>query len=235
MTVALGSNFGDYAFLASDSRATFYDLDGTARSFEDDQKKIYKTKLGILTGAGSIPLLEAVKDQLENNEKFNQVTDTNSIQQVIKEALLNYSKSYWLTQARDVKITGWIFTYNAIIENKPKLRLTMVHPADAKEIALIQENKPAVIYPCEASPEQVNIIHQCLEKNIKPLHDFSSINDSIQYHTAIIANIIRQIQPTFPIISPYFQIGVHTLGGVGISEIIQDNKPFNFELQLNSK
>ena len=73
MTIALGINFGDYAFLASDSRATFYNLDGTVRSFEDDQKKIYKTKLGVITGAGSIPLLEAVKDQLELNEKFGTV------------------------------------------------------------------------------------------------------------------------------------------------------------------
>ena len=96
---------------------------------------------------------------------------------MIKEAVINYSKDYWLTQTRDVKITGWIFTYNSIRESKPKLRLAMVHPADAKEIALIQENKPAVIYPCEASPDEVNIIQQQLEKNIKWLRDFSSIND----------------------------------------------------------
>ncbi len=231
MTIALGINFGDYAFLASDSRATYYNLDGTVRNFEDDLKKIYKTKIGVITGAGSMPLLEAVKDQLENNEKFNQVTDTNAIRQVIKEVLINYSKAYWLTQTRDVKITGWIFTYNAIIENKPKLRLAMVHPADAKEIAIIHENKPAVIYPCEASPDQVNIIQQHLEKNIKPLCDFSSINDSVQYHTRLIATIIREVQPMFPSISPYFQIGAHASAGVGVSEIIKEDKSFNFSLE----
>jgi hypothetical protein len=230
VTIALGINFGDYALLASDSRVTYYNLDGTVLSYEDNRKKVYKTKIGLITGSGSVDLLDAVKDKLELNE----VEDTTAILQVIKEARLNYSKTCGSKAAHDIAHTGWIFTYLANIENKPILRLAMVHPSVGEGIGFFEENKPATIYPFGASQGQVDALRKILEDNIKPFKEFQTLNDSILYHATVIRAFIAGMQPMFSSISPYCQIGVHTWDGYkGISEILKENDPLDFDLERN--
>lgn len=50
--------------LAADTRVTNY-LFGIPISCEDDKEKIHRTGVGLITGAGYCPLLDAVKTRFE--------------------------------------------------------------------------------------------------------------------------------------------------------------------------
>ncbi len=221
MTIALGVNFGNYALVAADTRTTQYNLDGSVCTYIDDSEKIQKTKCGLITGAGSVQLLDIVKGRLKEEE----VTNTNQIISMIKEARISYKRKFWLTAARDIELTGWIFTYTTLVENKPKLRLGIMHPLIGDEIGLYEDNNPALICPVEATKEEADIISDFLLKAIKHSKDFSTLSESIQYHWSVIAKLTREIQPKYPSMSPYSQIGIHTIDGlIGISPILKDDK-----------
>ncbi len=224
MTIALGINFGDYAMVAADTRTTYFNWDGSIRNYADDSEKIQETKIGLITGDGSVGLLHLVKRRLMDIE----VTNTNQIFDIIKKARIEYQKvqkMFWLTKNKDIDVTGWIFTYVASVDNKPKLRLGIVHPAIGEELALYPDNHPALICPVEATKEEAEVIGDVLTKAIKPSEDFSSLTESIQYHWNVIAALIRELCPKYPSISSYSQIGIHTIDGrLGISPILKDNE-----------
>ena len=205
-------------------------MNGSVRSYTDDSEKIQKTKIGIITGAGSLELLEIVKERM----KREPVTHTNQIIDMIKEARTDYRRRFWLTAARDIEMTGWIFTYTTLVENEPKLRVGIVHPSIGDVLGLYEINHPALICPVEATRGEANAISDFLLKAIKPSKEFATSSESIQYHWSIIATLIRKIQPTHPSMSPYSQIGIHTLDGqTGISPIVKDDES-NITIELEA-
>lgn len=223
MTIAIGINFGSYILLAADTRTIYYDWTGHTINYDDESVKIQKTSIGLITGAGSKQLLDSVKDVLRKEE----VTHTDQILKIIHEERLKYQRLYWKSAAKDLELTGWIFTYTTVENNNPKLRLGIFHSSlNLDKLALYEENYPAVINPHEATEEAVEEIVDFLKKKIKPFKEFTTLSDSIQYHWCLIARLIQKIQPVFPSISSHCQIGVHTLEGLkGISSILKDTDP----------
>lgn len=218
MTIAIGINFSTYILLAADTRTTYYDWKGRTINYQDESVKIQKTSMGLITGAGSKLLLDSVKDRLRKEE----ITHTDQILRIMREERLKYRGIYQRSTVKDLKLTGWIFTYTTVEGNNPKLRLGILHPSLGNKLALYKENYPAVINPHEANRKQADLIVDFLKKRIKTIEGFANLHDSIQYHWGIIAELIQTIQPTFPSISSYSQIGIHTLEGLtGISSILK--------------
>lgn len=81
MTITLGIDFGDYIFIAADTRTVTYDRLGRIIHIRDDTQKIIKTRFGLVTGSGYLDLLDAIKSKLvEENSKLH----TDKILDIIK-------------------------------------------------------------------------------------------------------------------------------------------------------
>lgn len=222
MTIAMGINFSTYVLLAADTRTIHYDWGGRKIGYDDESVKIQKTSMGLITGAGSKILLDAVKSALAREE----ITHTDQIKETIRRERLKVERIYEhrasQTLILTLKSTGWLFSYVTIENEKPKLRLGMFHPSLGSDMALYCENHPAMISPHEATEEAADLIVDFLRKKVRPVTEFSSLQSSIQYHWEIIAMLIREIQPSFPSISSHCQIGAHTINGYfGISPILR--------------
>jgi hypothetical protein len=227
MTIALGINFGDYVLVAADTRTTSYNFDGSIRSYDNDSEKIQETQIGLITGAGSVPLLNTVKERL----KVIEVTNTNQIIEIIEKARIDYQKGFWRNATRDIDMTGWLFTYETFIDSKPKLRLGIVHPSIGEKMAVYEDNHPALICPVETSKKESDAIGSVLSEVTKPSKDFASLSESIQYHCRVVATLIRELHPKYPSISSYSQIGIHTIEGrKGISPILKDKTKVTIQL-----
>jgi len=220
MTIALGINFGDYILLAADTRTTFgwpnYKI-----GYTDETEKIQKTSCGLITGAGRTVLLDSVKIRLAKQE----ITNSDQIFEIIKEQRLSLLREAAIT-ANDIAMTGWIFSYMTILNDATKLRLDVVHPSLAEGSVRWEENKAAVICPVEATKQEANAIIETLNDAIKPFPEFTTVEQSYQYHAQVIAALIRKIQPSYPSISRYIQIGIHKLdGSIEISSVTPIDKP----------
>jgi len=214
MTIALGINFGDYVLLAADTRVT-YQFWGAKIGYRDDREKIQKTSMGIITGAGSVDLLDAVKDRLAEK----QIVNSDEVFEAVKEERLRLLNLGIINQDF-VSMTGWLFSYMTVVDDKPKLRLDLVHPSLAEGSVRWEENKLAIIFPIEIEKNQADGIANELNELVKPSSKFSSINESFQYHCAIARELIKLIQPDCPSVSRFYQFGVHTIHNqVEISKI----------------
>jgi hypothetical protein len=217
MTIAIGINFGAYVMLVADTRTTFYDWSGRARKFHDDSVKIRKTTIGLITGAGSLELLDLVKDRLYQET----ILDATEILNIIREETLRFRTLYGEITKEYIDKTGWIFSYKK--RDNSKLRLAIYHPEVGDRIGLYEENMPALISPVEATEEQAKVIDGFLQDSITPCDQFETLEASFQHHWPKITLLIRQIAPIFPSISSKFQIGVHTSAHItGISPIVND-------------
>lgn len=167
--MALGVNFGAYVMLAADTRTIFYSWDGIVGNYMDDSVKIQRTTMGLITGAGSKGLLDFVKDRL-GREK---ITHTNQILSIIDEERSRYRSSFWRKPEKDIKMTGWVFSYLTAVENGgPALRFGIVHPTFGEVLGLYEDCCPAVISPFEATEEDANDIVDYLKKRIKTVPRF---------------------------------------------------------------
>lgn len=226
MTIATGINFGTYVLLAADTRVTCYNENGGLTCYEDDFGKVQKTKIGLITGAGRIYLLDQVKKRLQNRE----ITISTQILNIVEEERLNYRRLSAEIAEQDIKRTGWIFSYRVFGNVNPDyssnviLRLSMIHPLIGNGLkTMFSENYPWVIMPYEATKEYSKDFIESFAAEIKPCDRFETLYRSINYHSLKIAQLIRKIQPEFPSISPYCQIGVHTKDGRrGISPILKN-------------
>jgi len=221
MTIAIGINLEEFILLAADTRTTEYDFLGNTIRFYDESEKIKKTKIGLMTGAGNLALLEAVKERFAEKEAL----DTNEILKIIEEVRLYYINLfdfYNLVQYNKIlHSTGWIFTYLTMINNNPILRLAIYHPSLGSGIGLYSERQPAAIFPHEASKQEAEELSKVLEEIVKPYNEFKDFSACIEYYLKCIGTFINSIHPRYPSVSSSCQFGIHKLEGVYISPIIK--------------
>jgi hypothetical protein len=230
MTIAIGIDLGRYVMLAADTRTTYYSFLG--RTFRDDSEKIQKTGIGLITGAGLLPLLDSVKRRLAKEE----ITDTGDIIRIVREEREKASVNFGPKVQEALRKTGWIFTYHTVLNGVPQLRLAVAHPELGNNIGLYGEKGPAIIYPIEANETQAKFISNSLLKEIRSNGEIAELQESIQYHARIIAILIKALHEHFPSVSDYCQVGVHTAEGrKGISPIIRgDERDVSFNLSRSS-
>jgi len=226
MTIALGINFGNYIFMAADTRINYY-FQGRKIWTRDDSTKIYKTKIGLITGAGYTNLLDSVKKRLAEEE----AGDTNKILEIIKE---ERSKHEGEIDSDSFELTKWILSYATIVNNNNKFRVALYDPSVGHYLGIVkEENKPLIIFPIEASEEEVKKLSPILEDKIKPFNEFNDLSKSIQYHFELIGIFIEAIHSKYPSMSSLFQFGIHSLAGRGISPIINIREQRIISLELD--
>jgi len=226
MTIALGIDFGNYIFMAADTRVNYYFL-GRKIDSRDDSTKIYKTKIGLITGAGYTNLLDSVKKRLAEEE----VDNTNGILDIIKE---ERSKHVGEIDTDSFESTRWILSYTTIVNNEIKFRLALYDPSTGHNLGVVkEENKPLIIFPSETSKEEAEKLAVFLKDRIKPFNVFNDLSKSIQYHFELIGIFIEAIHSKYPSMSSLFQFGIHSLAGCGISLIINIRKQKTISIKLN--
>ena len=220
MTIAFGINLDSYAILAADTRTT-WDIFGVPY-YDDESSKVQSTTIGLITGAGFLPLLEAVKKKLAQET----ITDTDRLLCIIQEETSRIGKEWNGRSQIDtwVEKTGWIFSYYTVLNNAPRLRVGVFHPSISKEMyATFEVGKPAIIYPVELERSAVDAIHSDILKNLVIPADDSEFQKTVDRNVSVIGALIRALQPHCPSISNRLQFGIHKGSQTGISSLLNLN------------
>jgi len=187
--------------------------------------------MGLITGAGFCPLLDSVNKKLAIEE----VWDTERVLGIIKEETkrtLNDWRTYpqiesWIEQ------TGWIFSYTTLLNDQPLLRVAVFHPSLSKDRHVTYgEGDPAIIFPVELGSETAQVIRDSMLNRIKIPKDSAELQASIAQNSAAIAELIGALQPHCPSVSRRIQVGIHSGGQTGISDIIDIPRDGTFSLSI---
>jgi len=232
MTIAIGINLGSYAVLAADTRTTYHRFG--MPFYDDSSTKVQKTTMGLITGAGFSPLLDSVKRELTE-----QIANTERVLSIIKEESERTLQAWGTYSQIDswIEQTGWIFSYTTLLNDQPTLRVGIFHPSINKEMYVTYEvGYPEIILPVELDYETAEAIYDPILQRIKVPGDSSELQSSIDQNIAVIGALINALQPHCPSISRRFQVGIHSGGQVGISDLtdIQDDGTFSLSIKLEN-
>jgi len=229
MTIAIGINLGSYAILAADTRTTYH-LFGMP-FYDDNSSKVQKTTMGLITGAGFCTLLDGVKKKLATE----QVADTDCVLRIIKEET-EMTRNAWREYPQIeswIEQTGWIFSYMTVSSDQPLLRLGVFHPSLNREIyATYEVGNPAIIFPVELNSRIADEIHDLVLERIKVPTGVADLQSSIEQNSTLIGTVISELQPSCRSISRCFQIGIHSGGQTGISDLVDIRNDGTFSLNI---
>lgn len=232
MTLVLGFHLGRYAMLVADTRVSWFPPDAPI-AYRDERVKISRTSLGLITGAGFIGLLDAVKRRLDFQDLFlsDRIVEIAAEERQRIETDPRYRQDPRVIES--LSTTGWLFTYvNPSKDNGIRLRLAVCHPANGYKLALVQENASFVMMPVGANEDQVDSTSRMIQESVKPLTEILDLQENIQYHASVAGAIIRDVAKGFESVSPSFHVGVQAIDGYsGISPFVHGEGTWHFTLE----
>lgn len=211
MTVCIGMTFGTYALLGADTRVSKRLPFGVR--YHDDQEKIQYTSLGLITGAGLVQLLDRVKDTVRDTE----IRHTDELVEVAEEAydLIRDQFAGWKELEDWLRLTAWLVTYRAEVDNQTTVRLGVLRKAGDRSRAKLDILEPHQAI-CLVPPEAAEIndeIHQSISAALRPLDSFDSIQEHVDYHRFVLTKYIAEFAIEFDSVSEAMHFAVHTESG----------------------
>lgn len=220
MTLIAGYNFGEFALIAADTRVSWY-WKGALR-YRDDEIKLRRSLMGLITGAGLVDLLDNVKEHLGREE----VLHTDRILEIVQEAReeaderwSGYPDSH-LDEALDT--TGWMFTY--LTPDGPDgitLRLAAVSSAKDDRICHIQPGKSWMLPPTGTTHEQFKEWLNILNGAYKPLTPETDFGEHLSHHLGTMVKLMKLVSSVNEGVAETLQLGFHVKGwGTAVSSIL---------------
>ena len=181
--------------------------------------------MGLITGMGLVQLLDPVKNQLSVEDPIH----TDRIIEIIRQqralADRRWPNDPRIREALD-HLTSWMFSY--VTSSDPQhptpdtvtLRLAVAHPRNGYQLGLYAAPCGAIGFPHGIEPEEAESITKFLNNNIKQMSGWSEFESTVSHNASLAAHIIQYLSEINEGVSPYFQIGVHSLlHGAAVSGI----------------
>lgn len=162
MTCILVAHLGSEVVVAADKRVVRYEADGTRTVIGDNEEKIVRTAVGIVTGCGALPMLEPVKNVL-STEGF---ATTDEVLELIQQTRNAYAEANAANPrlAADLAETSWLFTYPAMANEQTVTRAVFFHQSISTEnFAVVGEGR-VMCFPAGFSREQAQKVQAQLQE-----------------------------------------------------------------------
>ncbi|MBN3864667.1 hypothetical protein HCU66_20760 [Pseudomonas frederiksbergensis] len=205
MTLLVAINYGNFALIAADKKMVEY-ADGKIVYSNEEALKIVHTKIGFITGQGSVELLDLVKNRIARSE----VVSTDQIVDVIvsERSSLQVNKmdddsiNHWL------RCTGWILSYCTVDDlDKPIVRIAQYHPS-LHESALAVVDKIRIGFPIGVTLEDSRKWMSEFEGRIGAINkdlSFEAVLGSSIFHISWLMDELSKMTDS---VSSCFDIGV---------------------------
>ncbi|MDD2064516.1 hypothetical protein [Pseudomonas sp. 25571] len=156
MTCILVAHLGDEVIIAADKRVSEITQDGVRVPCGDDEEKIVRTALGVITGTGSVAMLDYVKSLVRDHG----FSDPFEVLELILRTRDLYSEEHAASPhlEADLAETSWMFTYPIMLNDQPVTRFVFYHPMYHTQSLIPLEAGNAICFPGDLSSEQAQAL-----------------------------------------------------------------------------
>jgi len=234
MSIIVGFNLQTYVILGADTRISFYPDNHFV--YRDDEEKIQTTGLGLITGAGLCDLLDPVKERFAQEKP----SDTSLMRQIIREEGRNAAAQFAgypdPRVEESIKTTGWMLTYVTGSEQyfPAGLRLAVMSNS-------FKDDTFGLVLPGTSSFLPFAGITEAQHGELKAIvtdgqlrmwkPEKETFEDNLAHHVGLIVKVIVRASKMSEMVSPMFQVGLHSLANeIGISKILDPARSTSFEL-----
>lgn len=222
MTMVVGMHLGSYVLIAADTRMTYYPSAST-RSWRDGKGKVHTTKLGLISGAGFAPLLDAVRQRLATGEGEG-IRCLDDIKRITaEEASRHRPPLEWPDDAKRAhEKSAWLMTWlNPTRLGGDHLRLGLLPAFTDPHVYSIEKGDVALLAPLELSPDDIEKARENLKRDMVTPDTPEGFVASVEENVALVASAIRWGASVSDGVGEDFQVGVHTeRSQTGVSEIV---------------
>lgn len=161
MTCILVAHLGDEVIIAADKRVTQITENGARVPCGDNEEKLVRTEAGVITGAGSLAMLDPVKS-LVRDRGFDSPD-------VVLKLILDTRKSFSEVHANsprlaaDLAETSWMFTYPTVVNDQAVTRFVYFHQHRSAESLCVLSEGRVMCFPSGFSLEQAQALQAKLQ------------------------------------------------------------------------
>lgn len=225
MTLIIAVDMGSIGLIASDKAEVMIAPNGDVSSVHQEAKKIIKTPLGVITGAGRVELLDRVKAFVESGEVGNTDQVLNAIVQAREEFRAKYADDPQVENA--LMSTSWVFNYTALLEDEETAhRIAIFHPSWGEDsLRVLETGQATAIGPGDFTAEENDELIRQIRKRIKMPSADLNIRDALLANVEVAVEAMVDVAACFPSVSEVCDIAIV---GQGLSEIFSDVTPSNW-------
>lgn len=161
MTCILVAHLGDEVIIAADKRVTQITQNGVKIPLGDNEEKIVRTKVGVITGAGSVAMLDPVKSYIRDHG-FNSPDDVLDLILRSRDSFSEFHAESPRLQA-DLAETTWMFTYPTLVNDQPVTRFVYFHQHHSAESLCGLTEGRVMCFPGGFSLEQARALQARLQ------------------------------------------------------------------------
>ena len=161
MTCILVAHLGDEVIIAADKRVTQITENGARVPCGDNEEKLVRTEAGVITGAGSLAMLDPVKS-LVRDRGFD---STDVVLKLILDTRKSFSKVHANSPrlAADLDETSWMFTYPTVVNDQAVTRFVYFHQHHSAESLCVLREGRVMCFPGGFSLEQAQALQAKLQ------------------------------------------------------------------------
>jgi hypothetical protein len=188
MTCILVAHLGSEVVIAADKRVIRYEADGTRTVIGDNEEKIVRTAVGIVTGCGALPMLEPVKNVLSTKG----FATTDEVLELIQQTRNAYAEANVANPrlAADLAETSWLFTYPATVDRRDVTRAVFFHQSISTETFAVVGEGRVKCFTGGFSREQAQKVETQLQEVVT---SSLSTNPYAQAKQAVIGFMLHQM------------------------------------------
>lgn len=191
MTCILVAHLGDEVIIAADKRVTQITQDGVKIPHGDNEEKIVRTKVGVITGAGSVAMLDPVKSYVRDHG-FNSPDDVLDLILHTRDSFSEFHAESPRLHA-DLAETSWMFTYPTVVNDQAITRFVYFHQHHSAESLCGLTEGRVMCFPSGFSLEQAQELQAELQSVVTAALDSYPIDQVRQLVASYMLTLISQV------------------------------------------
>ncbi|WP_440062963.1 hypothetical protein ACTACQ_11260 [Pseudomonas syringae] len=227
MTCILVAHLGDEIIIAADKRVTQITQDGLTTIIGDEEEKIVRTEVGVITGAGAVEMLDDVK-MLVRDLGFNSPDD---VLKLILDAQSTFSRQHADSPRLKIDLahTSFMFTYPAIANDQLVTRFVYYHQSRSTDSLYRLEDGKVMCFPGGFSQEQATEVRDKLQDLVTSALESRSIYEARMLVILHIRKLMKEISDSSETVSSICDIAIVDGRDVEIAmSVATDDEVFKF-------
>lgn len=207
MTFLAAIHAGSYVLLAADKMESVR-VFGQSFPLHGAASKIVQTPLGAITGAGLVPLLDAVKDRVQATS----VSHTDQVLSIIHDER-DRAREQGSASEQDLACTSWLLTYRAPVGDGIAVRCVGFLPmVEGRRFVVVKPGRVMPVFPLDTPPETVERVTSDLRSDVR-MADEGIHADSVRHHLGSVCQALCDVAASSSQVSTTFDFAVTTREG----------------------
>jgi hypothetical protein len=211
MTLVVGVNLGYYALVASDSRITWFEEDGSER-VDDNAKKVIQTPIGLAAGSGLILVVDNVISEL--SARPDDLAQPAAVAQYMREFLGGFLSTA-TPRVQDERAKPLLDTVGWALSSVERraVHVRLYHSSLNFKPIDAPVRRPATLLPIDVTRPQTDPLEAVLMSRLRRAKTAAAFEETLDANLRALVDFYKSVRRISEVLGPAIQVGCQTVDG----------------------